>query len=105
MSATLERFGRVGYRPIGGGTARERTCRLDFLSAAGCTIRSPQPPASDVLELWISVADSEEPIRVDRAKVMWGDWNGFTVEFLDMPAADQRRLRENLWTVSLLEEE
>ena len=105
MSATLERFTRVSYCPIGGGTSLERTSPLDLLSATGCTIRTPQPPPCETLELWLYIDDGEEPIRVDRAKVMWGDWNGFTVEFLDMPAIEQGRLREYLWTVHLLEDE
>ena len=105
MPAMLERSDRVHYRPIGGGTSLERTSHVDLLSATGCTIRTPQPPASHALELSVYFGDSHEPLRVGRAQVMWGDWNGFTVEFLDMSAGDQRRLREHLWTMSLQEEE
>ena len=32
------------------------------------------------------------PIRVDHAKVTWGYWDSFTVEFFDCPAGDQERL-------------
>ena len=105
MVALLERPYRVTYRPIVEGTSLERTSRMDCMTARGCTILSPLPPASDALELSLYFGDQEEPVRVDRAQVMWGDWNGFTVEFHDMPATDQRRLREYLWTVSLLKEE
>jgi hypothetical protein len=105
MVAILERSYRVTYRPIGAGTSVERTSRLGFITAIGCSIVSPLPPASDALELSLCFGDDEEPVRVDRAQVMWGDWTGFTVEFVDISAAEQRRLRECLWTMSLLEEE
>ena len=105
MVALLERPYRVTYRPIVAGTSLERTSRMDCMTATGCTILSPLPPASDALELSLYFGDQEEPVRVDRAQVMWGDWNGFTVEFVDISPAEQRRLRECLWTMSLLEEE
>jgi hypothetical protein len=104
MSAILERSCRVHYCPCGAAPSLERTHRLERLSATGCTIVTDQTPASDLLELRIDVPDSEEPVRVEKAKVMWGNWDGFVVQFLDMAAAEQRRLREYLWTMSLLEE-
>jgi hypothetical protein len=76
-----------------------------FITASSCTILTPLPPASGALELSLYFGDDEEPVRVDRAQVMWGDWNGFTVEFVDISEMEQRRLRECLWTMSLLEEE
>ena len=70
MSVTLERFGRVSYRPIGGGASLERTGVLDLLSATSCNIRSPQPPASGSMELWIHMSEGEQQIRVDRANIL-----------------------------------
>ncbi len=102
MSPTLEVSCRTKYRSLRGGSPREHACRLESLSASGCTIRSSELSDTDILELQIHLQDHEEPLQVGQAKVMWGDWNGFTVEFLDMPATDQRRLREYLWPVSLL---
>ena len=46
MSATLERFCRVGHRPIGGGTSLERTNRLDFLSPTG--VYHSEPSAANI---------------------------------------------------------
>ena len=104
MAATPETCCRVDYRSVAGGASPLRTGRVALLSATGCTVQSDQPPASPMMELSIDLGDNGVPLRIERAHVMWGDWNGFTVEFLDMPALDQRRLRECLWTMSLQEE-
>ena len=45
MVALHERPYRVTYRPIVAGTSLERTSRMDCMTARGCTILSPLPPA------------------------------------------------------------
>ncbi len=105
MSPTLEVSCRAAYRSRGTGSSQEHACHLESLSASGCTIRSGELPDTDLLELEIHLQEDEEPLRVHQAKLLWGGWTGFTLEFEDMPARDQRRLREYLWTVSLLQEQ
>jgi hypothetical protein len=104
MSHTIEVSCRVDFRAIRTGLAGEHTSRLDSLSATGCTIRTGQAPDREVLELRIYLPDGEWPLRIDHAKVSWGHWDGFSVEFVDMPAVDQRRLQELLSAESMLQE-
>ena len=103
MAPTIEVSCRVDYRANSTDRFSEHTSRLDSLSATGCTIRSRALPDTDMLELRIYLPDGEWPLRIDRAKVTWIHWDGFTAEFLEMPAADQRRLGEYLWAESLLQ--
>jgi hypothetical protein len=104
MFPTIEVSCRVDYREARTGLPGEHTSRLDSLSVNACTIHSNAIPDAEVLELRIYLPDGQWPLRIDHAKVSWGNWGGFAVEFIDMPAADQRRLREYLHTVSLLQE-
>jgi hypothetical protein len=103
MSPTIEVSCRVDFRAVRTGLSAEHTSRVDSLSVTGCTIHSRQIPQAEVLELRIYLPDGHWPLRVDQAKVSWGNWGGFAVEFVDMPAADQRRLREYLQTESMLQ--
>jgi hypothetical protein len=96
MSPTMEVSCRVDYRAINPGLAREHTSRVDSLSVTGCTIRTGQVPGGEALELRIYLPDGKWPLRIDHAKVSWGHWDGFTVEFLSMPAKDQQRIQEYL---------
>jgi hypothetical protein len=96
MSPTIEVPCRVDYRSRNALTLHEHTSRLESLSATGCTILSRDVPQAETLELRIYLPDGHCPIRVDRAKVTWGHWNAFTVEFVSMPAADQRHLQDFL---------
>jgi hypothetical protein len=98
MSPILETLCRVDYRSVRDGFSGEHTSRLDSLSATGCTIRSRELPETDALELRIYLPDGEWPLRIDLAKVTWGHWDGFTVEFLSMPAKEQQRLQDYLAT-------
>jgi hypothetical protein len=104
MFPTIDVSCRVDYREARTGLPGEHTSRLDSLSVNACTIHSNAIPDAEVLELRIYLPDGQWPLRIDHAKVSWGNWGGFAVEFIDMPAADQRRLREYLHTVSLLQE-
>lgn len=104
MFPTIDVSCRVDYREARTGHPGEHTSRLDSLSVNACTIHSNAIPDAEVLELRIYLPDGQWPLRIDHAKVSWGNWGGFAVEFIDMPAADQRRLREYLHTVSLLQE-
>lgn len=104
MSPTMEVSCRVDYRAIRTGLVGEHTSRLDSLSATGCTLRTGQAPDAGDLELRIYLPDGGWPIRIDHAKVTWGHWDGFTVDFVDMPASDQRRLQAYLSTKPALQE-
>ena len=104
MFPTIEVSCRVDYREARAGLAGEHSSRLDSLSITGCTIHSNVIPEADVLELRIYLPDGDWPLRIDHAKVSWGNWGGFAVEFIDVPAADQRRLREYSHTESLRQE-
>jgi hypothetical protein len=86
----------VDYRSVKGGHSGELTSRLDSLSTTGCTIHSRALPDTDVLELRIYLPDGEWPLRIDLAKVTWGHWDAFAVEFLSMPAEDRQRLQDYL---------
>ncbi len=99
MSPTIEVPCRVDFRSVNAATFHEETSRIDSLSATGCMIRSRQLPTSGNLELRLYLPSGDWPLRVDHAKVTWGHWDGFTVEFLSMPANDQRRLQDYLANV------
>jgi hypothetical protein len=86
----------VDFRAISAGLTREHTSRLDSLSVTGCTIRTGQVPNGEALELRIYLPDSEWPLRIDHAKVTWGHWDGFTVEFLNIAAKEKQRLQAYL---------
>lgn len=103
MTPTIEVPCRVDYRATGIGHSSEHTSRLDSLSATGCTIRSRALPATDTLELRIYLPDGEWSLQINRAKVTWGHWEGFTVEFLSLPAKDQQRIEAFLTQASVPE--
>ena len=96
MLPTIDVSCRVDYRPVGGDAFCEHTTRLESVYVTGCTIRSPHLPDSSEVELRIYLPGSDWPLRVDQAKVTWGHWAGFTVEFLSMPTRDQQRLQHYL---------
>ena len=81
MAPTIEVSCRVDYRANSTDRFSEHTSRLDSLSATGCTIRSRALPDTDMLELRIYLPDGEWPLGIDRAKVTWIHWDGFTAEF------------------------
>ncbi len=103
MTPIRETICRVDYRSVRGALTGEQTSRLDSLFASGCTIRGRKLPDTDALEMRIYLPDGEWPLRIDLAKVSWGHWDGFAVDFVDMPAEDRRRLREYLYRDSPLE--
>ena len=101
MSQSFAVSCRVTFRPVSVETLSEHT--------SSSNPYPPQrarwdPPASETgaLELRIYLPGGEWPLRVDQAKVTWGYWNAFTVEFLRMPDTDQRRWRDYLATAALL---
>ncbi len=102
MSPTIDVPCRVDYRSVSAATFYEQTSRLESLSATSCTIRGRQLPTSGALELRIYLPSGNWPLRVDHAKVTWGHWEAFAVEFLSMPAEDQQRLHDYLATDSAL---
>lgn len=103
MSPTMEISCRVDYRATNTDRSSEHTSELDSLSATGCTIRSRVLPDTDTLELRIYLPDGEGPLRIERAKVTWGHWDGFTVEFLSLPANNQQRIQAYLTHASVTE--
>ena len=100
MSPTIEVPCRVDYRSRNALTLQEHTSRLESLSATECAILSRDVPQTEALELRIYLANGDWPLRVDHSKVTWGHWNAFTVEFVSMPAAEQRRLKDFLAAAS-----
>ena len=102
MSA--ENMFRADFRPVAATTLSEQTGRVESFSATGCTIltRSHPDPGAE-LELRLYLPGSSWPLRVDRAKVAWGHWDSFTVEFLSLPASEQNRLEESLVEVATSE--
>ena len=103
MSPTMDVSCRVDYRAFGSGLAEAHTSRVASLSVSGCTIRGHQIPDGEALELRIYLPDGQWPLRIDRATMSWGHWDEFTVDFVDLPAAEQRRLEAYLSTESLLQ--
>ncbi len=45
------------------------------------------------MELRIHLGDTDWPVRVARAQVLWGHGDAFTIEFLRLAPADAGRLR------------
>ena len=88
---------RVDFRPVEASTRPERTGRVDAYTTTGCTIltRSHPDPGAE-LELRLYLPGSSWPLRIDRAKVTWGHWDSFTVEFLALPASERTRLQNSL---------
>ena len=88
---------RVDFRILPTESLIERTGRLQSLWATGCTILASVPTAPDpVLELRLYLPDGEWPLSVECAHVTWGHWDSFTVEFVNLPARDQARLKTYL---------
>jgi hypothetical protein len=88
---------RADYRPVAAKMLSAHTGRVQSISSSGCTIFArcqPQPGAQ--VELRLYLPGEAWPIRVDHAKVTWGYWDSFTVEFLDLSAGDQERLKDYL---------
>ncbi|MGZ8422048.1 MAG: PilZ domain-containing protein [Nitrospira sp.] len=88
---------RADFRPVAAETLSEHTGRVQSLSSSGCTIltRCQSEPGAEI-ELRLYLPGGAWPIRVDHAKVTWGYWDSFTVEFLSLPACDQERLEDYL---------
>jgi hypothetical protein len=88
---------RAGFRPINSETFSEYTGRVGSVYVTGCTILSQcQPEPGAEIELRLYLPGGAWPIRVDRAKVTWGHWDSFTVEFISLPIADQLQLEDYL---------
>lgn len=88
---------RADFRQVAAKTLSEHTGRVQSLSSRGCRIFArcqPQPGAQ--VELRLYLPSEASPIRVDHAKVTRGYWDLFTVEFLDLPASEQERLKDYL---------
>ncbi len=99
MNQSLKVSCRVDYWPMGGNPECERTSVLDFMSGAEGSIRAQQLPESGTLELRIHLPGSDSPLRIDHAKITWGHWGAFTVEFVSMSTEDRQRLEDYLVTV------
>lgn len=99
MTPPIEVNCRVDYRVIRTGLVQEHTSRVDCISVTGCTIRTGQAPDGEALEMHIYLPDGKSPLRIDHAKLSWGHWDAFTVDFLTMPAKEKQRLQDYLSTM------
>ncbi len=97
MSRTSVRPSRVDFWPADHQGAHQRIGRVESLSTTRCTILThANPDPGTLMELRIHLGDTDWPLRVARARVLWGHGDAFTVELLGLSAGDAGRLRTYL---------